>query len=487
MNRYRKANDAIHVPGHLVRAVSNTKKRRSLWISAAAAATAMAVFAAIFLWSAPAPQEEKPNNFPLNTPLIPVVSAAEVLAQPTYPTMNPAPDFSGEWSEEDYDRWRETRRAQWQQRPEDDSALDDFYLETAREFLLNSDGENALYSPLNLYLGLGMLAEVTDGQTREQILELLNCDSVEELRKFVSALWNVNYCDDGAVTSLLASSLWLRDDMDYRMDTLGTLADSYYASSHRGTMGSPEYTTMFRNWMNENTGNLLADQIDDLELDAQTVLALVSTIYFNAGWAERFSSDSTAPDIFHAPDGDVTVNFLHQSGERFYYRGDGFGAVDLPLAESGRMWILLPDEGNSVDDLLEGNALSLLTGREEWLDQKHLTVNLSLPKFDISCQIELEEPMKKLGITDVFSESTADFSPLCPDSSGLALSDALHGARVMIDEEGCTGAAYTLFTIKATGGYIQQEEMDFIADRPFLFAVTGPDNQILFLGVVNQP
>lgn len=486
MNRYRKANDAIHAPGHLIRAVSKPQKRRPLWIGASAAVTALAVFAAMLLWPAPAP-EETPNSFPVNNTLIPTVHAAQVLAEPEYPEMAQAPAPDGNWHPEEEELWRESRSERWKLRPEDDSALYEFYDETARTLLLDSDGENVLYSPLNLYMGLGMLAEVTDGNSRNQILDLLNCDSTEELRALICALWNVNYWDDGAVTSLLASSLWLRDDMTYNMDTLDTLADSYYASSHRGTMGSPEYTTMFRNWMNENTGNLLADQIDDLELDAQTVLALVSTIYFNAGWAERFSSDSTAPDIFHAPDGDVTVNFLHQSGERVYYRGDGFGAVDLPLAESGRMWILLPDEGNSVDDLLEGNALSLLTGQEEWLDQKHLTVNLSLPKFDVSCQIELEEPMKELGITDVFSESTADFSPLCPDSSGLALSDALHGARVMIDEEGCTGAAYTLFTIKATGGYIQQEEMDFIADRPFLFAVTGIDDQILFLGVMNNP
>ena len=218
----------------------------------------MAIFAAMLLWPV-SPAPETPNDNPVKQSLIPVAHAAEVLAQPTLPTMAPAPDFSGHWSDEEYEAWRESRLTRWQQRPEDDSALDDFYLETAREFLLNSDGENALYSPLNLYLGLGMLAEVTEGQTREQILELLNCDSVEELRSFVSALWNVNYCDDGAVTSLLASSLWLRDDMDYRMDTLGTLADSYYASSHRGTMGSEEYNRMLRDWTNEHTGNLLTE------------------------------------------------------------------------------------------------------------------------------------------------------------------------------------------------------------------------------------
>lgn len=486
MNRYKSANDALHAPGQLKRAVCRPKKRRPLWTGAAALATVIAVFAAVLFLPA-AETEPEQNNFPLNTPLIPTANAAEILTEPELPEMVQAPDFSGEWDSEEHRLWQECRSAQWQLRPGDDSALYDFYTETARELLLNSDGENVLYSPLNLYIGLAMLAEVTDGNSRDQILGLLNCGTVEELREFVSALWNVNYCDDGVVKSLLAGSLWLRNDRDYNMDTMQTLADHYYASSHRGIMGSPEYTRLLRDWINENTGNLLSDQINEMELDPETVLTLVSAIYFKAGWADTFSDADTAPDVFHGPDEDVTVDFLHQSGERTYYRGDGFAAVNLPLTESGRMWILLPDEDSSVDALLEGNALDLLTGYRTWPDRWNGTVNLSLPKFDVSCQIDLKEPMKRLGITDVFDEAAADFSPVCENSEGLKLSQALHGARVMIDEDGCTGAAYTIFTIMGTGGSLLGNEIDFTADRPFLFAVTGVDDQILFLGVVNQP
>jgi len=31
------------------------------------------------------------------------------------------------------------------------------------------------------------------------------------------------------------------------------------------------------------------------------------------------------------------------------------------------------------------------------------------------------------------------------------------------------------------------EEVDFVADRPFLFVITGRDGLPLFVGVVNQP
>lgn len=32
-----------------------------------------------------------------------------------------------------------------------------------------------------------------------------------------------------------------------------------------------------------------------------------------------------------------------------------------------------------------------------------------------------------------------------------------------------------------------EEEMDFVLDRPFLFAITGADGLPLFVGVVNRP
>ena len=32
-----------------------------------------------------------------------------------------------------------------------------------------------------------------------------------------------------------------------------------------------------------------------------------------------------------------------------------------------------------------------------------------------------------------------------------------------------------------------KDEMDFVLDRPFLFAITGTDGLPLFVGVVNQP
>lgn len=67
-----------------------------------------------------------------------------------------------------------------------------------------------------------------------------------------------------------------------------------------------------------------------------------------------------------------------------------------------------------------------------------------------------------------------------------ALWKANHAARIMLDEDGVTAAAYTLMQ-DAGAGRPPQEEIEFRLDRPFLFAIMGTGDVPLFVGVVNQP
>ena len=56
---------------------------------------------------------------------------------------------------------------------------------------------------------------------------------------------------------------------------------------------------------------------------------------------------------------------------------------------------------------------------------------------------------------------------------------------MMIDEDGCTGAAYTIIAVEGMSAP-PREIIDFTLDRPFVFAVTSSTNDVLFAGVVNR-
>ena len=414
------------------------------------------------------------------------VLTAYAIAEAVYPEMAPYPNDSSPTLMEEYDAWRESVKAQEQPDGYADG-LEGFFANSIREFLSGEAGENRAYAPVNVYLALGMLAELTGGSTRQEILDVLGADSMEALRTQAKAVWNAHYRNDGMTTSILGSSLWLNQNISYVPETMKILAENYYASAFQGEMGSEDFNKALQDWLDAQTGGLLQNQIHGLELKPETILALATTIYFQATWHTEFSTQATTSGIFHALSGDLTCDFMHSSTQNSYCWGENFSAVGLPLGnDGGTMWIVLPDEGQDVDSLLDSQeVIDFLLSNGSWENQKHLTVNLSLPKFDISSQQDLCQGLQNLGLSEVFT-GAGDFSPMTTQVDMIALSQATHGVRVAIDEEGVTAAAYTLMIMDATGMPVE-DEVDFLVDRPFLFTITSPDGLPLFVGIVHEP
>ncbi len=397
-------------------------------------------------------------------------------------------NFDSEKYDEDWDAWWESYQEKTADMT-DPAAMTHWFTTGIPALMQNAGKENRVCSPLNIYMALSMLAAVTGGETRQQILDALGAESLDALQKSrPHSFGRKNSWDDGLVTSTLANSIWLRDGYAYNKETLQKLGEDFYASAFSGEMGSDAYNNILRDWINEHTGNLLTEQAGKLELNADTVLALVSTLYYSASWHDKFSSAATTQDVFHAPNGDVSTDFLHSSDSNTVYYGDGFSAIGLSLENSGRMWLLKPDEGVDAAELLQNeDTLGFLLANGEWSQTQRAIVNLSLPKFDVSSDLDILDTLAQLGMTDVLDGIKSDFTPLTAANDSLALTQAKHAARVKIDEDGCEAAAYTILGVEATAMMGPEDEIDFTLDNPFVFAITGIDGLPLFVGLVNQP
>lgn len=439
--------------------------------------------------SAPPATEEQLDC--IGDPTTQQLAAPVAVSMPQYP--NEAKytasngNFDSEKYDEDWDAWWESYQEKTADMT-DPAALTHWFTTSIPALMRNAGKENRVCSPLNIYMALSMLAAVTGGETRQQILDALGAESLDALQKQAAQLWAENSWDDGLVTSTLANSIWLRDGYNYNSETLQKLGEDFYASAFSGEMGSDAYNNILRDWINEHTGNLLTEQAGKLELNADTVLALVSTLYYSASWHDKFSSAATTQDVFHAPNGDVSTDFLHSSDSNTVYYGDGFSAIGLSLENSGRMWLLKPDEGVDAAELLQNeDTLGFLLANGEWSQTQRAIVNLSLPKFDVSSDLDILDTLAQLGMTDVLDGTKSDFTPLAVTDDSLALTQAKHAARVKIDEDGCEAAAYTILGVEATAMMGPEDEIDFTLDNPFVFAITGIDGLPLFVGLVNQP
>ena len=439
--------------------------------------------------SAPPATEEQLDC--IGDPTTQQLAAPVAVSMPQYP--NEAKytasngNFDSEKYDEDWDAWWESYQEKTADMT-DPAALTHWFTTSIPALMRNAGKENRVCSPLNIYMALSMLAAVTGGETRQQILDALGAESLDALQKQAAQLWAENNWDDGLVPSTLANSIWLRDGYNYNSETLQKLGEDFYASAFSGEMGSDAYNNILRDWINEHTGNLLTEQAGKLELNADTVLALVSTLYYSASWHDKFSSAATTQDVFHAPNGDVSTDFLHSSDSNTVYYGDGFSAIGLSLENSGRMWLLKPDEGVDAAELLQNeDTLGFLLANGEWSQTQRAIVNLSLPKFDVSSDLDILDTLAQLGMTDVLDGTKSDFTPLAVTDDSLALTQAKHAARVKIDEDGCEAAAYTILGVEATAMMGPEDEIDFTLDNPFVFAITGIDGLPLFVGLVNQP
>ena len=361
-----------------------------------------------------------------------------------------------------------------------------FYQDTLSVFLAEGE-ENTVYSPVNVYLALSMLAETADGETKEEILRLLQVEDTESLQKFTDALWNALYNDTPETKTLLANSMWLNNRFEYNKTLLERLAENYHASVFSGEMGTEQVDQALHDWLNENTKDLLKDSVDGIHTEKDMVMELLSTIYFKARWEEKFYEDATRKEVFHGKHGDATVDMMHRTKGGSVYTTNKFTGVSLGLS-SGTMHFILPNENVELSDVVKDEKVMDFLGVSPVTEERkevYTEINLSIPKFDFHSKIELQKGLQKLGVEKAFDTAQADFQPVVAGTKEegvpIYLSKAEHAAMVKIDEEGVTGAAYTELALEC-GAALPEKIVDFVLDRPFYYVITGEDGSILFAG-----
>ncbi len=414
------------------------------------------------------------------------VGMVSTLAKAEYPKMAPYVEDYNDTAGQN--AWYESVLNQKKQGKGYAAGMDSFYKKTAGQFLTGEAGKNRVYSPLNVYMALSMLAETVDGESRRQILSLLGRQDIAAVRAAAKGLWNANYRDDGVTASILGNSLWLRQDTTYRQDTLSRLAGDYYASAFAGEMGSKDFTATLQNWLNQQTGGLLENATKSVELSPETVMALASTIYFRGSWVDKFHKEKTKKDTFHTAAGDMICEFMNREFIMHQvYGGEGYKAISLGLdGNHFAMWLVQPEEGVDLNTLIAGDVTQQVSRWHKATDGfDYYHVKLSMPKFDVAGNQSLVDGLKNLGVTDIFDGTKADFTPLM-DAAGVSVTSATHAARVKVDEDGCEAAAFTLM-LAGAGAPQVKGDLDFILDRPFLFFITGTDGVVLFAGAVENP
>jgi serpin B len=381
-----------------------------------------------------------------------------------------------------------------------DSALEtlvdgnnEFALDLYKQLSADKDG-NLFFSPYSISLALAMTYAGANGQTEEQMAEVLHFLLEDEelhaaFNKLAIELNSRNEVPEGSNAQgfqlNIVNATWGQEDFEFMQAFLDVLAENYDAGIRlRDYESDPEACRQTLNdWVSEQTNGKIEDLIPEGAIDELTRLVLTNAIYFKAAWLHQFNEEYTYDDTFYLEDGStVTVPMMHQTDRFSYVNGDSYTAVELLYdIYNMSMVIIMPDEGSFADfessltaELVDSIIDSMSSGK----------VNLTMPKFEFTSDFNLSDALQAMGMTDAFSDS-ADFSGIT-NKADLAISDVIHKAFISVDEEGTEAAAATAVIVSQTS--MPTEIVDININHSFIFLIRDIEtNTTLFIGRVINP
>ncbi|MBU9711233.1 serpin family protein [Evansella tamaricis] len=339
---------------------------------------------------------------------------------------------------------------------------------------------NQMISPFSIASALSMLLAGADGDTKGEILSVLQSNQFteEEIHTSHQALLDILQHADPGTTLLIANSLWIEEDIEYQEDFIKVLQNYYDAETSKLTSAKE-----INNWVEEKTFGRIDNIVQ--EIDPNTVMHLVNAVYFLGEWWTPFQAQLTSDGPFYKEDGViVTVPFMSQGNYFQYTKAPEYEVIRLPYME-GRvsMDILLPDEKMSVEDLLE----MIQQGEITWdVSEEEVEGQLKLPKFTFTTDMQLNSILESLGMPTAFESEKADFSRMTTDYP-LFISEVKHKSFIEVNETGTEAAAVTSIGMDA-GSAPPDDPFEMVVDRPFLFRIIDETTGvILFMGHVVDP
>ena len=355
--------------------------------------------------------------------------------------------------------------------------------------------ENAVISPVSVYMGLSLAAACAAGETKEELLSALGAKE-EELDAGISVLWRSLNRELGKTGALaLSNAVWLDSSTPFMEETLDALAEDYFCNSYSADFGgdSEGANRALSKYIKDETHGLIDAE---LALPPETVFALVNTLYAKDTWNEEGDELTLTEEMpFTAGGGEeVLRRFLrgyYNMGRA--YEGENFTAFYTETMHGFRLTFLLPDEGTSLAEVMTAENIALVSALEDWnaLDEEQMLryfTRCIFPEFEGGFQGDVAPVLKEFGVEKLFDSKMSDLSAFTGRTSGVFCTGAQHFAKLKVDKKGIEGAAAFVLPGAAEAGPDGYEAVyeDLLIDRAFGFTLSDGYGTMLFAGVIHE-
>ncbi|XP_068461233.1 serpin A3-1-like [Clinocottus analis] len=347
----------------------------------------------------------------------------------------------------------------------------------------DSQGKNILFSPSSVSVALAALSVGARGETHRQLFSglgfnnsLLTQTDVDQAFQMLLKRPNDTSQEDTSE----GTAVFVDNRFKAQPEFLETLKQSYFADGFSlDFTQSTDSANTINKYVKEKTNGKIDKLVDSL--DPNTVMYLISYIYFKGKWATPFDPKLTKEDIFMVDENNKVAVQMMNMEERFdtyYDRAINTSVLHLPFNSSYSMLLLLPDDMSTLESAI---SPAYVTKWLKWMTSR--THDVYIPKFSIKTSYNLNDVLTEMGMTDMFGDH-ANFSGVS-DGQKLAISDVVHQATLDVDEAGATAAAATGISMTLLS-FRQIPVLKF--NRPFMVVITERNTEkMLFMGKIINP
>lgn len=343
-----------------------------------------------------------------------------------------------------------------------------------------TEAGNTAVSGVSAYVALSMLAEGSQGSTRESFAAALG-GPLDKAFHIDNERALAAFNDTAGVKLSSASAVWADSGVELGGPFTEAVGVHYGAAPSPLTFSSdPAAATRVANsWVKDHTAGMIEELFTEGDLRGATFV-LANAVAFEGEWLTPFDPADTTDKPFAAPTGEVTVPTLSANNEAFgYLDGDGFEAVVLPYQGSmSSLVLLLPDADSDLASLEK--ALSAESLKAAAMVRGRRPLNLTLPKFKLEVEHDLKEVLGSTALSSALA--SGDYGGIAP---GIVVDPAKQKVFFEVDEQGTKAAAAT--GIVGTRS-VPPPPIDVHFDRPFVFALWHVETGVpLFTGRVVDP
>ena len=359
----------------------------------------------------------------------------------------------------------------------------DFACNLFRTIKQQKHGDRSIIvSPISVSYMLGMLGEGAEGETRQQITDVLGLGgSVKEINKYFKKIMDETAHVDTTVTINIANCINLNSAMNIRLipQYQAAMQNYYNAQVDAFDFSNNSNVDIINNWCKTQTHGMIPVILD--QLDPQEAMYLLNAVYFKASWTEKFDPKDTRSRYFTKQDGSIVEHkMMHLKIKAAYGNNDLCEMLSLPYGNGAfSMNVLLPHKGKTIDDIIQSLSAQKLEQQRMHEMSTH-NVDILLPRFTTESETYLEQVLSTMGMPLTFNPRAAQFTKMAKDHE-LWVSMMKQKARIEVNEKGTKAAAVTVVGMRTrslSGG--GSPRVEFHATRPFVYYIVDNSTGVIY-------